>query len=237
MIVEVFDDIFITADYGVYIKKCEIMAIADMHIGFEGAAVEDGVYFPRTQKKIIIKRIDNIIRKYAPKEIVVCGDFKHAFHKNLRQEWKEVKEILKFMSDRCRISVVRGNHDNYLRAILGDEIPLHYKMRRCGINFIHGHKIMSLKKGITIIGHEHPSVKIRDDVGAVAKFSAFLVHRDEKIVVVPPMSPLASGNDITSGEFLSPVLNKTKRKDFDVYVIDKNLLIYLGKLYDLSCMQ
>jgi len=182
-----------------------VAVISDLHLGYEGVLQLEGIAIPRRQKAIMLESLSHIIDEYAPETIVVNGDFKHNFSRNLDEEWLEVKEVLRFLKDRTRLIVVRGNHDNYLATILHDmDIPLRRSYRAGGYTFAHGHWDIKTK-GAVVIGHEHPALKLRDEVGAVVSLPAFVAGRD--LIVLPAFSPLALGADVSSKPYLSPVLN------------------------------
>src|SRR5437870_13680961 len=124
-------------------------------------------------------------------KVIIAGDFKHEFSKNLVDEWVEVKQVLRFLKDRVTPVLVRGNHDNYLATILGDlNLPLNARAEVGGYTIVHGHEEGSTLHPI-IMGHEHPAVKLKDELGATVSVAAFLVT--ERQVVLPAYSPCAHG--------------------------------------------
>jgi len=226
------DGIVISSLYAVYLPEHEIAIISDLHIGYEGVLQREGVMMPKYQKEILKKRIKRIIDRYEPSLLVINGDFKHEFGKNLRQEWNEVMELLEFIKNQTNVVLVRGNHDNFLKTIASKAGVRVVESFDVGdIKIFHGHKDMGGKR--RIIGHEHPSISLRDKVGAVVKLPCFLVG--ETIVVMPAISPLATGTDVTNAtkdEYLSPVLQKEDVDSFEIYAIADELLYFstVGKL-------
>ncbi len=167
-----------------------LLAVADLHLGYEGVLQREGVAIPRRQKAVMMEAIAKIVHGHSPDLVLVNGDFKHDFSRNLDEEWLEVKEVLRFLSDRARLVIVRGNHDNYLPDILRDlgiELRRSYKAGR--YVFTHGHWDVKTKSPV-IIGHEHPSLKLRDSLGAVLSVPAFVASED--CIVMPAFSPLAN---------------------------------------------
>ncbi len=67
-----------------------------------------------------------------------------------------------------------------------------------GVQIVHGH-IAVERKGVTIMGHIHPSLRLRDSVGASVKDHCYLWHPEEQILVLPALSILAAGVDVVSG--------------------------------------
>ena len=201
----------VTRDYAVLLRDERTVVISDLHLGFEAALAEQGVSIPRFQRKVILERLGAMLDRTKAEQVVVAGDFKHAFSKNLVDEWVEVKQVLRFLKDRAMPILVRGNHDNYLATILGDlGLALHDRADIGGYTIVHGHEdVPSL--GPIIMGHEHPAVKLRDELGATVSVPAFLLA--ERLIVLPAFSPLALGVDVSSYPYLSPILNRMEIED------------------------
>ena len=217
---EVLPDITVDRDHALYLGKSKTVVIADLHLGYEGALHEEGVSIPRFQKGIMMDRIERIVEKYQPSRIVINGDFKHEFSKNLSQEWDDVNDVLNMLIDEVDVELVRGNHDNYLLTILAKKgLDLKDRTESQGMKITHGHKEVEWD-GTLIIGHEHPSLQLRDEIGASIKRPCFLIS--ERVIVLPAFSPLATGTNAASMRFISPPL-----KDLDehtrVIAIDEKL--------------
>ncbi|HEY5606399.1 MAG TPA: metallophosphoesterase, partial [Thermoplasmata archaeon] len=118
--IEVAKGIEATRDYAVFLREERALVISDLHLGFEGALAEQGVSIPRFQRKVILERLGAMLDRVKAEKVVIAGDFKHEFSKNLVDEWVEVKQVLRFLKERVTPVLVRGNHDNYLATILGD---------------------------------------------------------------------------------------------------------------------
>lgn len=219
--VEVSPGIRITKHYALWLEEHECIVIADLHLGFEGVLFEEGFAMPRFQKKEMLKRLRKIMKIYRPKKLVINGDLKHEFSRNLPQEWDEVSEVLDYLEGKVDLFLTRGNHDNYLKTILskrGLNLPKTIKWK--GLTFAHGHEDLNWK-GILVMGHEHPSVKLTDEIGASIKVPCFLAGKD--VIVLPAFSPLAYGTDITLMDPISPPLEKVDFGDLKVYTIDDNI--------------
>lgn len=223
----------VTQEHALWLHDLGTIVITDLHLGYEGALEEAGVSIPRFQKKIMLERIARIIERYNPERVVVNGDFKHDFSKNLLQEWKDVLEVLDFLGERVSPVMVRGNHDNFLLTILTKRgIDLKKSIKLCGYTFMHGHEVTS-SKGPVVIGHEHPAVKLRDEVGALLTMPAFVVSTG--VIVLPAFSPLALGVDVSNYPYLSPVLNERDISDARVIALDeKEGLMEFGHVRDLK---
>ncbi|MGC9123614.1 MAG: metallophosphoesterase [Thermoplasmata archaeon] len=221
-------DFIITKYYSLYLKKSKTMVMADLHIGFEDVMAEKGLFLPKVQKSILLDIFERLFSYYEIKNFLIDGDFKHEFSRNMKQEWNEIEYIINYLKERCNIIIIRGNHDNYLKAILAKyDIKLHEKIMIDNYLFLHGHKEYEGNEKI-IIGHEHPSVKIRESYGGLINYPSFLIGKD--IVVLPSPSIYSSGSDILAGDILSPILKNRLKGDEDIYGIDSKLgIIYFGK--------
>ncbi len=195
--------------------------IADLHLGLEN--VLSGV---RVQIDDVIERIERI---EGIERIVIAGDLKHEFGRNLPLEWEDVKALLNYLLDRgLDVVVVRGNHDNFLRAILKDfGLELLDEFDVEGWRVVHGHKDCEAEK--IVMGHEHPAVKVRLD--GTYTFHCFLRvrHEGRVIIVLPAFSPLVSGSDITACNFISPILRDVSCDEVEVYAVNDDVY-YLGTL-------
>ena len=210
--------VHVTRDYALWLPRERVLAISDLHLGYEGAMQEAGVAIPRRQKGVMLERLGRLLDRYAPEKVIVDGDFKHEFSRNLEEEWKDVQDVLDFLYKRTVPVLVRGNHDNYLMQILSKKgLDLHRKYETGGFTFVHGHDDPGVS-GPLVLGHEHPAVKLRDDLGATFSLPAFVVDPD--LVLLPAFSPLALGVDVTERPKMSPLLRDRDLSDARVYAID-----------------
>ena len=209
----------LTRDLALFLRDERTLVISDLHLGFEGALAEQGVSIPRFQRRVTLERLGAMFDRNKAEKLVVAGDFKHEFSKNLVDEWVEVKQVLRFVKGYATPVMVRGNHDNYLATILGDlGIDLHDRADIGGFTIVHGHEDVSTLHPI-VMGHEHPAVKLKDDLGASVSVPAFIAS--ERLIVLPAFSPLALGVDVSSYPYLSPILNRTEIDDARVIGVDE----------------
>jgi len=213
-----------------YLEDYDTAVMADFHLGYEDVMAQKGLFLPKLQYPYVMDLLNNIFEKYGPRRMIINGDLKHEFSRNMPQEWREIEEVVDYIKDRSELVVVRGNHDNFLKTILGRrgiELRDHYKLGH--YLFVHGHKDVNIPKDtILIIAHEHPSITIRDEVYATVKYPCFLYSK--KLVVLPAVSLYAAGTDICKNEYISPIL-QSSNISFNIYAIDENEgVIPLGSL-------
>jgi len=213
---------------GKALKLRRALIIADLHLGYEVSMAREGFYLPRVFNEVV-GRLKSLLERERPKILVVDGDLKHSFV----PEWREREELKAFIEEIApfvnELVLVRGNHDVgtlWLRE-LGVEIV--DELELAGWKLVHGHKLVDGER--FIIGHEHPSIRLRDEVGALVKVPVFLMG--EKLIVLPAFSPWAYGNDVLR-EIVSPFLRAYDVSSARVLVpLDEELLDF-GRLADLS---
>ncbi len=231
---EIIPDIFLTSHLCVWYRSENTVIIADIHLGYESSLADEGITVPRVHKKKILNRLSTILDRYSPKNLIIAGDLKHEFSKNRDQEFREIFEIIDYIQERTHLSIVRGNHDNFLRTITESAgVPLYEEKIDLGeIRVTHGHRMVDNEK-ILLMGHEHPSLKIRDEIGATFKLPCFLYH-PTGVIVLPAFSPLAYGRDmIRAHKFISNALEGIPLPEFHVYGVSDEGLISLSTLKNL----
>jgi len=194
-----------------YIGKCllindekRILVIGDLHLGYEEALNESGVYIGRRMFKEYTDYLDRIFEKTGKvDEIVLLGDVKHVIGNVIRQEWNEVLGFLDYLAGKCgKIVVVRGQHDALLEGILkkrGDVSLLDYYISG-KYAFLHGDRefeeINDAKIKVWVMGNGHPAVKISDGT-KIEKYKCFLVGKygKKEIIVCPSFLSANEGTD------------------------------------------
>jgi len=220
----------------IYVKSINAIVFADSHLGFEEEMARHGLYLPNYQLKKLLEVLNRVFREVKPKRIVIAGDVKHCFSSLSKQERYELSELFNYLASiTSEVIVVRGNHDNYLPLIARKynvEIIRDYIVEK-GILITHGHKDMDLDNTdfrVLIMGHEHPSISLRDELGCTVKFSCYLVapviDSDRKVIVLPASGVYQSGTSITldKSNYLSPIIKRyVDLENAKPYIIDEDL--------------
>ncbi len=227
--VEIYPGVYLTTYNCVWYEPEEVIIAADFHIGYEKGLEQDGISVPNFQKENILNRLSTINEKYDPEMYIVLGDFKHDFGRSEDQEFREVLDVMDYLMEESSLVFVRGNHDNYLRNLTKLKgAPLHEDHLTLGPLYLsHGHNEVEWED-LLIIGHEHPALKLRDEVGSLLKLPCYLFHEEREILVLPAFSPMAEGRDVVSSDrFFSKVLKdfKDEIEDFRLYAISDDGLI------------
>ncbi|MEX2721632.1 MAG: metallophosphoesterase [Candidatus Wukongarchaeota archaeon] len=210
-----------------YIPSINAITVADLHLGYEEALANKGIFYPKSQFNIIMKLLVEGFEKTNTDILIINGDLKHEFGRFSLQERKEIEILLKELLTRFKkIIIVRGNHDNYLINIIRkfenvEFISSYLTIGKYG--FAHGHELsldlFSTKVECIVIAHEHPALGLKDDVYVKIKVPAVLFGETKvgkKIVVQPALSPIVLGVEVNmqpQSEFLSPILRDKKIVD------------------------
>lgn len=195
----------------IYIEKIEAVALADLHLGYEGIMAEHGVFVPKVQFKKEMKAVKKVLEEKEPERVIINGDLKHEFSETSYHEFREVNAMLAYLKEAVKeVLLVKGNHDNFLQRIaFRNGIELFDELELGRYTFIHGHVLPKKHKKFLIIGHEHPAIALYDEIGAKEKINCFLYG--SSILVLPAFSPLMQGSEVNvipKSRLLSPVLRK-----------------------------
>ncbi len=214
-----------------FIEKESMLIVSDLHLGLEDEQESKGIHIPTSIFPKIVNSILTPVKDLGCNEVIILGDFKHEFGKPSEAEWYSVKKMIRSIREiGAEPSIVRGNHDNYIILILKEmNVKLFQpSLSINGFTLLHGHLELEEKEEKAkhvIMGHEHPSIAIKDDLGVKHRFKAFLNGEVGKrtITVLPSTSPLAYGSDINETlqkDLLSPILQKSPLDNLIPYVIE-----------------
>lgn len=231
--------------YGAYVEDIGAIILADLHIGFEHVLEESGIHVPVSQFPKMERQIIEAVEKFRPEKVILAGDVKHEFSKAIVEEWVDVLKLVRELKSTVKeVRVVRGNHDNFLLPILKKEgVPLDDPYLLDGGNLIlHGHKEAILPEAKRVfMGHVHPAISIRGDLGEKVKLRCLLKGRlwNSELYVLPAISPYALGYDLLEGESsASPILAKADRGGLNVYAVDEKAgIANLGRLAELEALR
>jgi putative SbcD/Mre11-related phosphoesterase len=222
-----------------WLKKEHILIISDLHLGYEEYLHQKGVLLPKAQAKLIKDELQHLLQTLNPTTIIINGDLKHEFGRVLRQEWKEVLQLIDFLQQHCQeLVLIRGNHDVILGPIAekkGIKVVSEYHLKN--ILITHGDKITPQTAKTTvqtvIIGHEHPAICIREK-SKVEKFKCFLkgTWKKKELLVMPSFNPLLEGTNVAKEKLLSPFLTNISK--FEVFAVSAGEVFRFGKVNGLK---
>ncbi len=227
-----------------------ILAIGDLHIGYEYQLQQSGVLVPEQQINEIISELGEMfkhiekIQKNKIKKIIFIGDIKHSFS----YEWKEksyFKEVLEFLRQKFEdknIILIKGNHDT-IDYSFSDKLKDYHIDGE--IAFAHGHKSFPelFDKNIKtlVLGHIHPSIILSDKPGIKReKYKCFLTgtFKGKQIIILPSFLTTIEGQTINNlseeYEDYFSIIPKKSLMNFKVHVVGNKEVYEFGKVRDLD---
>jgi putative SbcD/Mre11-related phosphoesterase len=144
-----------------------VLALADYHAGIEAALrAEEGVGAESRADRRRTTVLD-AVDETEPDRLVVLGDFMHSIGGPGGAERGEIEVLLETIE--MPVTVVRGNHDGAIDDGLQGAAGTDARGTRLGgVGFAHGHTWPApevLRAEVVCLGHEHPCVRLTDDVG------------------------------------------------------------------------
>ncbi len=236
--IEISKNIFLAPEGLAVFKDLRLAVASDLHIGFEEAF---GGQLAHVQTKMILEKFSRVMKRFEIREVLLNGDIKYTFGKESKQEWNEIKYFMSEILKNARVRIAKGNHDFYLENMIRDlDIVVSKEFGINGILFTHGdEQPPEGKHKLVVIGNEHPSLQLRDEVGAMRKYPCFVHAKKEKILVLPAVNPWAPGTDIMkmkSKGFLSPVLRSIDLEEAHLYPTDGEEIYDFKKVKDIRNM-
>jgi len=224
----------------VLLRESNTMVVADLHLGCEAALEHEGLSIPRLQTRVIEQYLVETVASVRPDRLVVAGDLKHNFSRNLVQEWQDVSRFVRSLSGLAPLVVVKGNHDNFLGSILRElGTPLVMETESGGIRIAHGHT--GVPSAVpTVMGHLHPSIGLRDGVGASVKDRCFLYSERDRMLILPALSLVASGLEVVEqldSDRSSPLLPEEGLADFVPILFAEDRPLKFPAVRDLRAMR
>lgn len=232
------------------------LVIADYHAGYEaGLRYEQGVDVP-SQAPDRRDRLLESLERTAVDRLVVCGDLMHAIGDPGGAERGELEVLLESVSDAVSVTLVKGNHDGAIETWLDTdsdgsrdtgtiddavsgreesalEIVPGSGVRLGPLGVCHGHTWPApevLEADVVCFGHEHPCIRLEDEVGGARVEPIWLrgrldpgpfIDRDEyaelswldggtppRMVGLPAFNDLVGGTwvNVPGQSFLAPFL-------------------------------
>jgi len=228
----------------VYFPNQKILAVGDLHLGYESMFRESGSLIPTTQKTQTKKDLEYIFetlkkQKKQISKVIFLGDIKHFFsYEKLEKNW--LLEILLLVGKyvkRENIIIIKGNHEKI--AELADKQIKDYYIEE-NIAFIHGDKsfkeMYNKKINIIVMAHLHPAITLEQDAKK-EKYKCYLTgeFKKKQFVILPSFLPTTQGTSINKN--LSDyycIIPAKILANFNVYAISEDNKIYnFGKLNNL----
>lgn len=209
-----------------YHEGLDLAVISDLHLGLEGGMTAKGSYVPQIQLDQLLEDIREIRKRTQASRLLVNGDLKNEFKTSLYSERTEIEEFIETAEGLFdKLILIEGNHDTFIESTVerkGHELKKYHL--EDGILLTHGHipiEELDVEKEFhtVVIGHEHPALELKDEVGVKEKVNCILhgENSDGKtLIVMPAFSTISNGsgvNNMPSRELLSPILRDFIEKD------------------------
>jgi metallophosphoesterase superfamily enzyme len=203
----------------IFFKKERILAVGDLHIGYEAALVRDGIHVPGAEKGLGAD-ILSAYNKTRAVRIVFLGDVKHSITYPDFMEYKLLGEFFRQFSG-IEVHIAKGNHDSHLYYVLkkvGAEADIGNEIIINGIAFMHGTSLPSeqaMQCRYLVTAHAHPLVRIagkqkrawivsKTGTGARKRYKKY--NKDILLFVAPAANSLVGGREISPDMKKSSVL-------------------------------
>jgi putative phosphoesterase len=245
------------------LRRERLLLLADTHIGYEVELRRVKGVNVVSQTRKVVEKVLELVELHNVTSVVILGDVKHELPIP-RESAEEVKAFLSAVARRVPMLLIPGNHDSLLQEIAsgieGVEIAPARGVLFDKFLFLHGHvkpAVQDLERAdVVVMGHTHPAVLIKDDIGYSVKEPAVLKIKTSrtklckalygepckrrtrlKIVVLPASHPLITGVDVREipkmaqdGRTLLKYIEWVP-ENVEVYLTD---MTFLGTLADLQ---
>ncbi len=225
----------------VYIRSLNMLAISDLHLGYEGAMANKGAFIPKVNLKHILDTLKNALdKKNRIKSLMITGDIKNTFSDVITDELNELYDLADFCKNHeVEIALVKTKHDNFVERysermglkVYKDQIEIEKYV------FFHGDKepVIGADTRMLIMGHEHPAIGITGSSGKRERLRCFLYGKFKRmpLLVVPAMGYFSSGTEVNSipeSELLSPIFKHTRIDDMHAIAIGYGSTLDFGNV-------
>ncbi|WP_254768632.1 metallophosphoesterase [Salinilacihabitans rarus] len=223
------------------------LVVADYHAGYEaGLRYERGVDVP-SRAEDRRERLGELVERTRVDRLVVLGDLMHSIGDPGGAERGELEVLFESLPPGLSVTLAKGNHDGRIETWLdGIEVLPGDGGRLGDVGVCHGHTWPSpsvLDAEVVCVGHEHPFVRLEDEVGGTRVEPAWLRGRLDpvafadrpaydglswldggeppRLVVVPAFNDLVGGTwvNVEGQSFLAPFL-PDGLADGEAYLLD-----------------
>ncbi|GGN16417.1 metallophosphoesterase [Halarchaeum nitratireducens] len=215
------------------------LVVADYHAGIEASLRRDGLEAPsRADERR--DRVLSLVVETGAERVVFLGDLGHRIGEPRGAERDELETLVADLP--VPATLVRGNHDGGVADVVDIDVTPAEGGRFGDVGFCHGHTWPSrdvLEADVVCVGHEHPAVRLADEVGGSRvervwlrgplEGAPFAEHDDAtrdaavsgELVVCPAFNEYSGGTwvNVEGQEFLAPFLPEAC-PDAQAYLLD-----------------
>ena len=155
-----------------------LLAVADYHAGIEAGLRFEGVELA-SRAAARRDRLLSLLDRCGADRVVFLGDLGHAIGGPRGDERAELDALIDALD--VPVTLVKGNHDGDVEPVLASfegqvTVTPSHGTRIGDVGFAHGHTWPApavLEADVVCVGHEHPVVRLEDEVGGVRKERAW----------------------------------------------------------------
>lgn len=176
-----------------------LLVVSDMHLEKSTFLAGHGSIIPPYDTLDTLDRLDDLLQRYTPRELILLGDSFHDAQAWTRLEERARQRITALSQRVEQCSWLEGNHDV---ALFSSHLPNMLSHRELdGILFSHEPVASSLPQ---IIGHYHPTTTLRLQ-GRHLRGKCFA--QDERLLVMPSFGSYTGGLNIQDPAFVALMPN------------------------------
>jgi hypothetical protein len=229
----------------VFFPSERILAIGDLHLGYESMLRKTGNDIFLNQLEETKKDLDRIFERikeqgFNVNKVVILGDIKHSFGYDPTEE-EYIHELIVHLQGYVRnekIIFVKGNHD---RVDLANKIFRKFYVNK-EIIFTHGNEsfseVYNKKTKYLVMSHLHPTITLTDKQNIKKeKYKCFLIGRfkDKEVIVVPSFFSSVEGGNIDEYEKTFSLVPYSELENFKVFVVGEDWIVRdFGRFKDLK---
>jgi len=223
------------------------LVVADYHAGIEVSLRREGLEV-QSRAEARRERLLDLVAETRADRVVFLGDLGHAIGTPEGVEREELATLFDALG--VPATLVVGNHDGGLADEFDLDATPPEGARFGDVGFAHGHTWPSrevLEAETVCVGHEHPTVRLEDEVGGTRVERAWLrgaleaepfeEHHGESIDVNGDLAVFPAFNDLSGGTwvnvegqgFLAPFLPEAC-PDAEAYLLDGTRLGRYGDI-------
>ena len=196
----------------------DVLVLADCHVG---RGPSSNVELPMGDGTEMLARVEDLLARVSPAELVVAGDLLHSFQTIPRTVERVVDGLAAATRDAgASMLVTPGNHDTMLDSVWSGPTEREYRVGDTVV--CHGHEPPDAEADRYIVGHDHPTITIEGQ-RRPCYLAGEGVYHGADVVMLPAFNRLLRGvevNEMHAGDFMSPLI-----RDADAFapvVLDEN---------------
>lgn len=153
------EPIVLNRDRAIWWPSERHLLLADVHFGKGSVLRQAGIAVPTGQTQTDLARLDQLIERYHPRQLIVLGDLVHG-RSSIDAPW--VKQVNDWRQQHAAVAMqlIAGNHDRHFDArLLGFEVISDDLLIA---PFVLRHAPGVSSRGYVLAGHLHPGITVRD---------------------------------------------------------------------------